>query len=59
MSTKDSQIPQATPRPKKASSPKIRISFTAVKAIITGLLLAGLIIVILLIYYPNIFPWNW
>jgi uncharacterized membrane protein YvbJ len=46
---------QANPSPKKASAPKIRISFTAVKAIITGLLIVGLIVVLLLIYYPGIF----
>ncbi len=44
---------------KKASAPKIRVSFTAIKAIITGLLVVGLVIVVLLIYYPNALPWNW
>jgi uncharacterized membrane protein YvbJ len=43
----------------KASAPKARLSFTAIKAIVTILLLGGLILAILQIYYPSILPWNW
>jgi uncharacterized membrane protein YvbJ len=39
--------------------PRQRLSFRAKKAIITGIMVAALIIVILLIYYPKVFPWNW
>ena len=52
-------IPQANPRPQRASVPKIRVSNNAKKGVITGILIAGLIIVVLLIYYPSVFPWNW
>ena len=45
--------------PQKASARKIRLSYNAKKAIITGILIIGLIIVVLLIYYPGLFPWNW
>ncbi len=40
---------------KKVSGPKIRISYTTVKAIITGALIIGLIVAVVLIYYPGIF----
>jgi uncharacterized membrane protein YvbJ len=46
---------KADPSSKKASAPKIRISFNTIKAIITGLVIVGLFIVVLLIYYPGIF----
>ena len=61
MSQKDSSPPaiRAIPGPKKASAPKVRISFTAIKAIVTGILIIGLIVAVLLIYYPGAFPWNW
>jgi uncharacterized membrane protein YvbJ len=52
-------IPQANPRPQKAHAPKARISNTAKKAIITGILIVGLVIVVLLIYYPGVFSWKW
>lgn len=52
-------IPQANPSPQKANAPKVRVSNTAKKAAITGILIIGLIIVVLLIYYPALFPWNW
>lgn len=52
-------IPQANPSPQKEYVPKARVSSTAKKAVITGILIVGLIIVVLLIYYPSIFPWNW
>jgi uncharacterized Zn finger protein (UPF0148 family) len=40
------------------SAKKQRISFTAVKAIITVILVVVLLIVVLQIYYPSVFPWN-
>ena len=40
-------------------APKSRLSYNAKRGIVTGLLIVGLVLVILLIYYPNIFPWNW
>jgi hypothetical protein len=43
----------------KAHSTKPRISFNAIKAIVTGLVIVGLVLVVLLIYYPGVFPWNW
>jgi uncharacterized membrane protein YvbJ len=49
---------KANPR-QKDSVPKARISFTAVKAIVTGLLIIGLIMIVLQIYYPAVLPWNW
>ncbi len=47
------------PGPKKASAKKVRMSDTAMKAIITGILIVGLVLVVLWIYYPGVFPWNW
>jgi uncharacterized membrane protein YvbJ len=52
-------IAQANPRPLKANAPKVRLSYNAKRGIITGILIAGIVIVVLLIYYPSIFPWNW
>ena len=54
---KSSPIPQLNQQSKKA--PKARLSYNAKRAIVTGTLIVGLTIVILLIYYPSIFPWNW
>ena len=51
--------PQANQRPQKALKPKSRISFTAIKAIITVVVIVGLVLVALQIYYPGVFPWNW
>lgn len=51
--------PQANQNPVKANSPKSRISFTAIKAIITGVVIVGLVLVVLQIYYPGVLPWNW
>ena len=42
----------------KGSSSKIKISFTAIKAIVTVLLLIGVTLVILQLYYPGFLPWN-
>jgi uncharacterized membrane protein YvbJ len=50
-------ISQENNRPQKTT--KVRVSFKAKKAIVTGVLIVGLVIVVLLIYYPSIFPWNW
>jgi uncharacterized membrane protein YvbJ len=47
-------IPQSSPSPQTKSAPKFRISNTTKKALITGILIVGLIIVVLLIYYPGI-----
>ena len=52
-------VSQANQPPKKEQSPKIRISFTAIKAVITGIVIIGLVIVVLQIYYPSLLPWNW
>jgi uncharacterized membrane protein YvbJ len=52
------QMPQINAQP-QTSSPRKRLSNNAKKGIVTGILIAGLIIVVLLIYYPSIFPWNW
>jgi uncharacterized membrane protein YvbJ len=51
------QIPQINAQPQ--TSPRKRLSNNAKKGIVTGILIVGLIIVVLLIYYPSIFPWNW
>jgi uncharacterized membrane protein YvbJ len=65
MPQKNSQMPETQREPTenqrsvKAPSSKPRISFTAIKAIITGLVIVGLVLVVLLIYYPSVFPWNW
>ncbi len=48
---------EANQRPKKA--PKARLSNDAKKAIITGTLIVGFVLIVLLLYYPSIFPWNW
>jgi uncharacterized membrane protein YvbJ len=47
-----------SPSPKPTTPKKTRISFTAIKAVITGLLIVGLVLVLLQLYYPGIFPWN-
>ena len=50
---------QTNPSSQRVSATKGRISNNAKKAVITGILIVSLIIVVLLIYYPGIFPWNW
>jgi uncharacterized membrane protein YvbJ len=52
-------VAQANLNPKKAAAPKAGLSYNAKRGIITGLFIIGLVLVVLLIYYPNIFPWNW
>jgi uncharacterized membrane protein YvbJ len=49
----------ANPIPQNASAPKARLSYNAKRGIVTGLLVAIVVIVILVIYYPNVLPWNW
>ena len=51
-------VKTATQSPQKNSAPKARLSFTAVKAVITGLLVVGLILIVIQLYYPGVFPWN-
>jgi uncharacterized membrane protein YvbJ len=52
-------VPQENQRLQKSYSPKSRISFTAIKALITLLMIVGLIIILFQIYYPGLLPWNW
>jgi uncharacterized membrane protein YvbJ len=49
---------QANPSPERVEPKKGKFSFNVVKAAITGVLIVALIVVILQIYYPGIFPWN-
>ena len=62
---KSSQLPgiqlltQTNQNPQKVHAPKNRISFTAIKALITAVVIVGLVIVVLQIYYPGLLPWNW
>ncbi len=52
------QTAYENPNPSGDSAPKARASFTTIKAVVTVLLIVGLILVILQIYYPGVFPWN-
>ncbi len=36
-----------------------RLSDAAIKAIITVVAIVVLIVIVSVIYYPNLFPWNW
>jgi uncharacterized membrane protein YvbJ len=62
---KNSSVPEtqlianANPSTQKTSAPKVGLSYNAKRSIITGILIAGIVVVVLLIYYPSIFPWNW
>jgi uncharacterized membrane protein YvbJ len=49
---KPAQLKQSKPK-------KPLLSFTAIKGIITVLMLAALIFIILWLYYPSMLPWNW
>ena len=40
-------------------APKAGVSFTKIKAAVTVLLIVGLALVVVQIYYPGVFPWNW
>ena len=48
---------QVNQSPKKVQ--KAGLSYNAKRGIVTGVLIVGLVLVVLLIYYPSIFPWNW
>ena len=50
---------KVNPGPKRASAQKVRMPDNAMKAVITGISIVGLVVVVLLIYYPGVFPWNW
>jgi uncharacterized membrane protein YvbJ len=52
-------IPQVNPSFQKADKPRFRLSYNAKRSIITGILIAVLVIVVLWIYNPSIFPWSW
>jgi len=41
------------------ATPKAGVSFTKIKAAVTVLLIVGLALVVVQIYYPGVFPWNW
>jgi uncharacterized membrane protein YvbJ len=58
---KNSPLPEAQTNPshQKTHKPKFRLSYNAKKGIVSGVLIAGLIVVVLLLYYPNVLPWNW
>jgi uncharacterized membrane protein YvbJ len=53
---KNAPVSKLNQQTKKA--PSAGLSYNAKKGIITGVLLVGLVLVVLLIYYPSIFPWN-
>jgi uncharacterized membrane protein YvbJ len=57
--SKSQFVPQENQQLQKSHSPKNRISFTAIKALITLLMIVGLIIILFQIYYPGLLPWNW
>jgi uncharacterized membrane protein YvbJ len=52
-------IAESNPSPNRDSAPRARVSFTTIKAVVTVLLIVGLVLVVLQIYYPGVFPWNW
>jgi len=51
------QFAQPVIEQKKPKKPLL--SFTAIKGIITVLMLVGLVLIILWLYYPSMLPWNW
>ena len=53
---KNAPVSMLNQRTKKA--PRAELSYNAKRAIITGAMLVGLVLVVLLIYYPSIFPWK-
>jgi uncharacterized membrane protein YvbJ len=56
------QSAQSESKPIETQNTKQRkpiISVTAIKGIITILLIAGLVLAILWAYYPSLLPWNW
>ena len=52
-------VSQPNPSPKSADAPKITLSNNAIKAVITGVLIVLFVVVVFLIYYPSVLPWNW
>ena len=58
---KSSVLPtiQTNQPPINAKKPRGGLSYNAKRGIVTGILVVGLILVVLVIYYPNVFPWNW
>jgi uncharacterized membrane protein YvbJ len=46
---------KANPIPVEYSEPKPRLSYNAKRFIVTALLITGIVVVIILIYYPNVF----
>jgi uncharacterized membrane protein YvbJ len=43
----------------KEKSSKSRLSFNAIKAIVTAVIIVVLVLIVLVIYYPSVLPWNW
>jgi uncharacterized membrane protein YvbJ len=43
----------------KASIPKARLSYDAKRGIVTDLLIVIIGIIVIVIYYPSVFPWKW
>ena len=54
---KNASVIEESQMPQKAQ--KAGLSYNAKRGIVTGVLIVGLVLVVLLIYYPSIFPWNW
>jgi len=52
-------VSKANPSSQKAKNPKFELSYNAKRGIITGVGVVVLVLVVLLIYYPSLFPWNW
>jgi len=53
-----SSVMQEPPNAQRESNQKSKISFNAVKAIFTVVLIVVLAVIILQFYYPTILPWN-
>ena len=53
------EIIQTNQPPTKAKKPKNGLSYNAKRGIVTGILIVAIVLVVLVIYYPNVFPWNW
>jgi uncharacterized membrane protein YvbJ len=43
---------------KKSSKPGFKLSDNAIKGIITAVAIVVLVLVVLVVYYPNLMPWN-
>ena len=59
ISTETQPVTYANPIPQNSSASKRGLSYNAKRGIITGLLIAVIVIIILVIYYPQALPWNW